>query len=155
VTLHGNIFAPDAPTSHFKGFLVGALSDWVAGKPAAKRDAAARAAQRHSLLDVSGQALSNCELKIVREPTGKAGPEKPDKDSPPFPVTVCGVLSGSMRITLHDRESDDKRDTVLRTGDFLAWRGSTCKHTWICESEAVVVTLRWDEVGVMHNDRKP
>jgi hypothetical protein len=139
--VRGNIHAPDSPTTHFRSFLVGPLSEWAkTGSPEA-----VSVASRYSVLDVVGQSLTHCELKVSREHSHKTGPASPDADIGPFSITLGIVLAGRMRIELYDRQGDSNVATVLETGDFLAWRGSAYKHTWQCESEATVVTMRWRE----------
>jgi len=136
----GNAFSPDGLAAHFKQFIVGDLISWAPKNgPRAEE-----LAQQYPML-----STNSVEVKVAREPAHKIGPDRPDKDIGPFWNTIGIVLSGHMRITLHDRaQATTETHDLKEAGDFLAWPGSGYTHNWQCVEDAVVITVRWPEKDI-------
>lgn len=91
-----------------------------------------------------GQALSGLCVKWYRHPTGDdSGEAKPVSTGRTISILVSEGSEFRIDFSKSPRFREDVQTVTLkRHGDFAAW-GDGIYHRWHCNSQATVLTVRW------------
>ena len=136
---HNALSRTQGPASVFGGYVVGPLSQWVDGeldpqKQGKKREGLAQFA----MLDSRGAA----ELRLSWHSAGERGPNRQDRAE--GRITLGLLIDGRHSITLTHRQTGNAQYfPLVARGDFLAWPENDYSHTWLAETDSVLVTVRW------------
>ncbi len=71
----------------------------------------------------------------------RAGERRDEWTEKPGVLSLSILVRGRFTLMFEDREVPLRRE-----GDFAYWEGQD-RHTWRCEEDSVIVTVRWPSVG--------
>jgi hypothetical protein len=105
-------------------------------------DLAAWAAQRGEVLDASSTPRQTAQLEVkwlVHPPHDRrASWAEPDRC-----YTVSVLVAGEMRLDFRSVDGAAHAVELSRPGDYVAWSGAECAHTWHTLSGCTMLTIRW------------